>query len=80
MEEMQLGLGLGELVTGEMSVLSIGVTGKVFCPNFRSNIDKRNCYDGRGELIPVFLNPHRKCRPSPPALGFTLEYRVGVPS
>ncbi len=35
---------------------------------------------GNRELIPVFHNPHRKCRPSPSAVARTLEYLEGVPS
>ncbi len=33
-----------------------------------------------GELIPIFRNPHRKCRPSPSAVAGTLEYLEDVPS
>ncbi len=58
--------------------------GKDFCPNFLQpfleNIDRRSCNDGSLELIPVFHNPHRKCRFSPWAVARTLEYLVGVPS
>ncbi len=52
------------------------------CPNFLQafleNIDRRSCNDGSRELIPIFHNPHRKCRPSPSAVARTLEYLVGV--
>ncbi len=47
---------------------------------FPENIDRRNRYDGSREHIPVFLNPHRKSRPSPPVVTLSLEYIVGVPS
>ncbi len=67
-----------------MSVPSMGEMGKDFCPNFLQpflgNIDRKNCNDGSRELIPVFHNLHRKCRPSPTARARTLEYLVGVPS
>ncbi len=66
-----------------MSVQSIGEMGKDFCPNFLQpfleNIVRRRCNDGSRELIPVFHNPHRKCRPSPSAVDRTLEYLEGVP-
>ncbi len=39
-------------------------------------IDRRSCNDGSRELIPVFHNPHRKCRPSPSTVARTLEYLV----
>ncbi len=35
---------------------------------------------GNRELIPVFHNPHRKCRPYPSAVARTLEYLEGVTS
>ncbi len=38
----------------------------------------RSCNDGSRELIPVFHNPHRKCRPSPSVVARTLEYLEGV--
>ncbi len=66
---------------GKMSVQSIG-TG--FCPSFlqtlHKNFDGRNCNDVRRELIPIFHDPHRKCRPSPSAVARTLQYLVGVPT
>ncbi len=69
---------------GGVSVQSMGEMGKYFCPNFLQpfleNIDRRSCNDGSRELIPVFDNPHRKCRPSPSAVARTLEYLEGVPS
>ncbi len=58
--------------------------GKDLCPNFLQpfleNIDRRSCDDGGRELIPIFHNPHRKCRPSPSAVARTLVYLEGVPS
>ncbi len=65
-----------------MGVQSMGEMGKGFCPNFSQpfldNIDRRSCNDGSRELISVFHNPHRKCRPSPSAVARTLEYFEGV--
>ncbi len=62
------GGGIGE--RGK-SVHSMGEKRKDFCPNvlqpFPENIDKRSCNDGSRELIPVFHNPHRKCRSYPSA-------------
>ncbi len=67
-----------------MSVQSMGEMGKDFCPNFLQSFleknDRRSCNDGSRELIPVFHNPHRKCRPTPSAVAHTLEYLVEVPS
>ncbi len=40
---------------------------------FLENVDRRSCNDGSRELIPVFQNPHRKCRPSPSAVARSLE-------
>ncbi len=58
--------------------------GKDFCPNFfqpfLESFDRRSCNDGGRELIPIFHNPHRKCRPSSSAVAPTLEYLEGVPS
>ncbi len=69
---------------GGMSVQSMGEVGKDFCPNFLQsfleNIDRRSCDDGGWQLIPIFNNPHRKCRPSPSEAARTLEYLEGVPS
>ncbi len=52
---------------GEMRIQSMGEMGKDFCPNFLQpfleNIDRRSCNDGSRKLIPIFHNPHRKCRP-----------------
>ncbi len=63
---------------GGVSVQSMGEMGKDFCPNvlqpFLENIDRRSCNDGSRELIPIFHNPHRKCRPSPSVVARTLEY------
>ncbi len=61
-----------------------GGDGEDSCPNFLQSflekIDRRSCNDGNQELIPVFPNPHRKCRPSPSTETPTLEYHVWVPS
>ncbi len=60
---------------GGMSVQSMVEMGKNFCPNFLQpfleNIDRS------WELIPIFHNPHRKCRPSPSAVARTLETLKG---
>ncbi len=73
-----------EMGEGGVSVSSMGEMGKDFCPNFLEpflgNIDRRSCKDGRRELISVFYNPHRKCRPSPSVVARTLKYLVGAPS
>ncbi len=62
----------------------MGEMGKDFCPNFLQpfleNIDRKSCNDGSRDLIPVFHNPHLKCRPCPSAVARTLEYLEGVPS
>ncbi len=54
------------------------------CPNFLQtfleNIDRRSCKNGSRELIPVYHNLYRKCRPSPSKVLLTLEYLEGVPS
>ncbi len=67
---------------GGVSVQSMGERMKDFCPNFLQpfleNIDRRSCNDGSREVIPVFHNPHRKCRPSPSVVARTLEYLGGV--
>ncbi len=77
------GLGVGERGVG-VSVQAMGEIGKDFCPNFLQpfleSIDRRSCYDGSREHIPVFHNPHRKCRPSPPEVARMLEYLEGMPS
>ncbi len=61
-----------------------GEVGKDFCPNFLQsfleNIDRRICDDGGWQLIPIFHNPHPKCRPSPSEAALTLENIEGVPS
>ncbi len=79
---MGRGGGVGE--GGGVSVQSMGEMGKDFCPNFLQpfleNMDRRSCNDGSRELIPIFHNPHRKCRPSLSAMARTLEYLEGVPS
>ncbi len=70
-----------------LRVQSMGEMGKVLCPKFLrplfENIDRRSCNDGSRELIPIFHNPHRKCRPSPSAVARILEYlevpKVGSP-
>ncbi len=73
------GKGGGGREKGGMSVQSMWEMGKDFCPNFLQsfleNIDRRSCDDGSRELIPVFHNPRRKCRP-PSAVTQTLEYLV----
>ncbi len=78
---LRSGVNLGK--GGGMSVRSMGEMGKDFCPNvltpFLGNIDRRGCYDGSRELVPVFHNPHRKCRSSPVAVACTLENLVRVP-
>ncbi len=75
--------GVGERGVG-LSVQAMGEIGKDFGPNFLQsffeNIDRRSCNGGSRELIPVFHNPQRKCRPSPSAVTRTLEYLEGVPS
>ncbi len=61
-----------------MSVQSTGEMRKGFCPNFlqhRENIDRWSCNGGSRELIPVFHNPHRKCRPSPSAVARILDIK-----
>ncbi len=77
------GMG-GGVENEEMSFQLRGEMGKALCPNFLQplleNIDRRSCNDGSRELIPVFHNPHRKCRLSPSAVARTLEYLEGVPS
>ncbi len=69
---------------GWVSVQSMEEMGKDFCPNFLQpfleNIGRRSCKDGSRKLIPVFHNPHRKCRAPPSAVVHTLEYLEGVPS
>ncbi len=69
---------------GGVSVQSVGEMRKDFCPKFLQpfleSIDRGSCNNGSRELIPVFHNPHRKCRPSPSALARTLEYLEGVSS
>ncbi len=62
----------GGLEKGGMSFQSMGEMGKDF--------DRRSCNDGSWQLIPIFHNPHRKCRPSPSEAARTLEYLEGVPS
>ncbi len=63
-----------------MSVQS-QIMGKDLCPNLiQPFLDKKPTETGSRELIPVVHNPHRKGRPSSPAVALTLEYLVGVPS
>ncbi len=66
------------------SVQSMGEMGKDFCPNFLQpfleKIDRMSYKNRSRELIKVFHNPYRKCRPSPSAVARTLEYLEGVPS
>ncbi len=70
--------GMGGARLEEMSAQSMGELGKDFYPNFfqplLENIDRRSCTDGSRELISVFHNPRRKCRPSASAVTQTLEY------
>ncbi len=58
---------------GGVSVQSMGEMGKDICLNFLQPfleiIDRGSCNDGSRELIPVYHNPHCKCRPSPSHLG-----------
>ncbi len=65
---------------GKISVQFMEEMGKDFLHFFLENINRMSYNDGSRELIPVFLNPHRKGRPSPSAVARTLEYLVGVPS
>ncbi len=51
-----------------------------FLQPFFENLSSKDCYDGSRDIIPVFHNPHRKCRPSPSTVACTLVYFVGVPS
>ncbi len=80
---VQVGRGGGRAKGDGVSVQSMGAMGKDICPNFLQpfleNIDRRSRNDGSRELIPVFHNPHRKCRPSPSAVARTLEYLEAVP-
>ncbi len=66
---------------GGLNVQLMGEMGKDVYPNFLqaflANIDRRSRNDGSRELIPVFHNPHRKCRPPPSAVAHTLEYLEG---
>ncbi len=75
--------GGGGLVVREMSDQTVEEMGEDFCKafinTFLENIDRRNRCDGSREHIPVFLNPHRKSRSSPPVVTLSLEYIVGVP-
>ncbi len=77
MGDVQVGRGGGS-EKGCVSVQSIGEMGEGFCPNFLQplleNIDRMSCNDESRELVPVFHNPHRKCRPSPSAVARILEY------
>ncbi len=63
-----------------VSVQSMGGMGKNFLQTFLENIDRRSSNDGSRELIPVFHNPHRKCRPPSSAVARTWEYLEEVPS
>ncbi len=80
---VQVGWGRGK-GNEEMYVQSMGKMGKDFSPKFLQlfleNFGRRSCNDGSRELIPIFYNPHRKCRLSPSAVARTLEYLEGVPS
>ncbi len=63
---------------GGVSVQSLGEMGKDFYLNFLQpfleNIDRKSCNDESREFIPVFHNPHRKCR-----LSFGGGSHLGVP-
>ncbi len=79
--------GGGDLAIREMSVQSIGILcgegGKFllkFYSHFPENIFKRTRNDVSRELISVFNNSHRKCRPANPSVARTLEHLVGVSS
>ncbi len=50
-----------------------GGDGERLLQSFLENIDRESCSDGSWERIPVFHNPHRKCRPSTSAVASTLE-------
>ncbi len=83
MVDVQVGRGGGR-AKGGMTVHSLGEMGKDFCPNFLQpfleNIDRRSCNDGSRQLIAIFRNPHRKCRPSLSVVARTFEDLEGVPS
>ncbi len=78
------GGGGGSTKVGWVSVPSMGEMGKGFCPKFLQpfleNVDIMSCNDGNRELIPIFHNPLRKCRPPPSAVASTSEYLEGVSS
>ncbi len=80
---LQMGLG-GTVETWGNECSVNGEIGENFCSNYLQSfleyIDKKSCNDESREFIPVFHNPHRKCRPSPSAVVRTLEYLVGVPT
>ncbi len=69
---------------GEGGYRIVEKMGEDVCPHFlqplHENIDRRSCNDGSRELIPLFYNPHRKCRPSRSVVSRTLEYLVSAPS
>ncbi len=73
--------GVVEKGNGDMTVQSMGEMGKDFCPDFlqpfHEIIGNGSRYDGGRELIPIFLNPHRKCKPSPSVVARVLERLVG---
>ncbi len=74
MGDMQLGWGGGVGKGGDVCSVNWG-DGKTSI----QKIDRKSCNDEIRELISVFHNPHRKCRPSPSVVACTLEYLVGVP-
>ncbi len=69
-----------EIGGGECSVNGGDGENPNFILPFLENIDRRSCNVGSPELIPVFHNPHRKCRPSLSVVAGALEYLEGVPS
>ncbi len=67
-----------------MRFQSMGKMGKNFNPHFLQplpeNVDRRSYNDGSRKLIPLFHDPHRKGRSSPPVVTPTLEYLLGLSS
>ncbi len=76
--------GVLEKGNGDMTVQSMGEMEKDFCPDFlqpfHEIIRNGSRNDGSQKLIPIFLNPHRKCQPSPSVVARILEHLVGLPS
>ncbi len=75
---------------GEVRGQSMGEMGKTSVQTYSSRFLKTltegavtteaGCLFQNFQLIPIFHNPHRKCRPSPSEAARTLEYLEGVPS